>query len=83
MYGNTIDFCILPCYLATFLNFGGGLVTKLCPTLATPWTVADQVPLCIGFSRQEYWSKFPYPSPGDLPDPEIEPGSAALHLSYE
>ena len=36
---------------------------------ATPWTVADQVPLSMGFSRQEYWSGLPFPSPGHLPDP--------------
>ena len=35
---------------------------------ATPWTVAYQVPLFMGFSRQEYWNKLPFPSPGDLPD---------------
>ena len=44
---------------------------------ATPWTVAYQVPLSMGFSRQEYWSGLPFPSPGDLPDPEIEPESLA------
>ena len=42
---------------------GGGLVTKSCPTLAIPWTVACQVPLSVGFSRQEYWSGLPFPSP--------------------
>ena len=42
---------------------------------ATPWTVAYQAPPCMGFSRQEYWSGLPFPSPGDLPDPGIEPGS--------
>ena len=45
---------------------------------ATPWTVAYQAPLPMGFSRQEYWSRLPFPSPGDLPDPGIEPGSPAL-----
>ena len=40
---------------------------------ATPWTVAYQAPLSMGFSRQEYWSGLPFPSPGDLPDPGIEP----------
>ena len=45
---------------------------------ATPWTVAYQVPLSMGFSRQEYWSGLPFPSPGDLPDPGIDPGSPAL-----
>ena len=42
----------------------------LCGTL---WTVACQAPLSMGFSRQEYWSGLPFPPPGDLPDPEIEP----------
>ena len=45
---------------------------------ATPWTVADQAPRSMGFSRQEYWSGLPFPSPGDLPNPGIEPGSPAL-----
>ena len=42
---------------------------------ATPWTVARQAPPSMGFSRQEYWSGLPFPSPGDLPDPGIEPVS--------
>ena len=45
---------------------------------ATPWTVAYQAPLSMGFSRQECWSGLPFPSPGDLPDPGIKPGSPAL-----
>ena len=45
---------------------------------ATPWTVTFQAPLSMGFSRQEYWSGLPFPSPGDLPNPGIEPGSPAL-----
>ena len=45
---------------------------------ATPWTVAYQAPPSMGFSRQEYWSGLPFPSPEDLPDPGIEPGSPAL-----
>ena len=57
---------------------GGGLLAKSCPTLATPWTIAGQVPLSMGFSRQEYWSGLPFPSPGDLPKPGIEPGSPTL-----
>ena len=55
-----------------------GLVAQSCPTLATPWTVARQAPLSMGFSRQEYWSGLPFPSPGDLPDPGIKPRSPAL-----
>ena len=44
----------------------------------TPWTVARQAPLSGGFSRQEYWSGLPFPPPGDLPDPRIEPESPIL-----
>ena len=44
---------------------------------ATPWTVAYHVPLTMGFSRQEYWSGLPFPSP-DLPDPGIKPGSPGI-----
>ena len=43
--------------------------------LATPWTVALQAPLSMGFSRQESWSRWPFPSPGDLPNPGIKPMS--------
>ena len=46
---------------------------------ATPWPVAYQAPPSMGFSRQECWSGLPLPSPGDSPDPGIEPGSPALH----
>ena len=56
----------------------GGLVTKSCPALVSPWTVACQAPLSIGFSMQEYWSGLPFPSPGDLSNPRIEPESSAL-----
>ena len=45
---------------------------------ATPWTVAYQAPHSMGFSRQEYWSGLPFPSPGDLPNPGIEPESSAF-----
>ena len=61
---------------------GGGLVAKLCLTLGTPWTVACQAPLFMEFSRQEYWSGLPFPSPGDLPDPGIEPKSPALQADF-
>ena len=44
----------------------------------SPWTVARQDPLVMGFSRQEYWSGLPFPSPGDLPYPGTEPMSPAL-----
>ena len=53
-------------------------VTQSCPTLATPLIVAHQALLSMRFSRQEYWSGLPFPSPGDLPNPGIKPGSPAL-----
>ena len=55
---------------------GGGLVAKSCPTPATPWT--EEPGRHPGFSRQEFWSGLPFPSPGDLPDPGIKPGSPSL-----
>ena len=61
---------------------GGGLVAKSYPTLATPWTVAHQAPLSMEFFRQEYWSGLPFPSPGDLPDPRIEPGFLTLQADF-
>ena len=45
---------------------------------AAPWTVAHQAPLSMEFSRQEYWSGLPFPTPGDLPNPVIKPVSPAL-----
>ena len=60
------------------LTDGGGFATKSRPTLATPLIVARQAPLSMGFSRQELWSGLSFPSPGDLPDPEIKPRSPAL-----
>ena len=55
---------------------------------ATPWTVAPQAPRSMGFSRHEYWSGLPFPSPGDLPNPGIEPGllhyrQTLYRLSYQ
>ena len=47
---------------------------------ATPWTVAHQAPLSTGYPRQEYWSGLPFPSPGDLSDPGIEPVSSELQI---
>ena len=57
------------------LNTGGGgdnLVTKLSPTLKSPWTIAHQASLSMVFSRQGYWSGLPIPFSGDLPDPGIK-----------
>ena len=56
------------------------LVATSCPTLSQiPRTVARQAPLSLGFPKQEYWSGLPFPSPGSLPEPGIEPESPALH----
>ena len=56
-------------------------VIQLCLTLVTPCTVACQALLSMEFSRQEYWSGLPFPFPGDLPDPRIEPKSPALQAN--
>ena len=66
----------------------GGLVTKSCPTLAAPCTVACQAPLSSGFSRQEYWSGLLFHSLGDLPTQESNPDllycrQILYPLSYE
>ena len=56
------------------------LVTQLCLTFVTPWTVAYQARLSMGFSRQEYWGGLPCPPPGDLPNPGIEPRSQLFSI---
>ena len=53
------------------------LLTQFCPTL---WTVARQAPLSLGFSRQEYWSRLPFPSLGDLPNPGLELGPPIVQV---
>ena len=67
--------------LRLYSRLGGGLVTQLCLTLLWPF-VARQAPLSMGFSRQEYWSGFPFPSPRDLPDPGNEPTSPAWQADF-
>ena len=60
------------------------IVAQSCLSLVTPWTVAHQAPLSMGFSRQEYWNGFSFPTPGDLPNPGIKPLSlATLALAGE
>ena len=54
------------------------LPSELCLTLETPWTIAFQTRLSMGFPRQEYWSGLPFPSPGIFPDPGTEPRSTVL-----
>ena len=61
---------------------GKSLILSVCVLshihfFATPWTVAHQAPLSVGFSRQEYWSGLPFPSPGDIPNLGTEPVSPA------
>ena len=59
--------CISVCYSPTHVRL-----------FVTPWTVAHQDPLSMGFSRSQYWSGWPFPSPEDLPDPGIKPSSPVL-----
>ena len=66
------------CESWTIKKTSGGLVAKSCLTPVTSWTVAHQAPLSVRFSRQEYWSGLPFPSPADLSHSGIEPGSPAL-----
>ena len=54
------------------------LVAQSCASLETLWTVAHQPPLSMGFFRQEYWSRMPFPPPGDLPNPGIKPTSPCI-----
>ena len=73
-----LDDSLLSSWVVEFSVTGGGLVAKSCLTLATPWAVAFQARLSIGFSRQEYQSGLPFPSLGDLPNPGNKPESPAL-----
>ena len=66
-------FLIPPCY-----SFSSAQSLSRVQLFATSWSIAHQAPLSVGFSRQEYWSGLPFPSPGDLPNPGIEPRSPAL-----
>ena len=65
-----------------FICLNDGMLVLSCSVVpdssATPWTVAHQAPLSMGFPRQEYWSGLPFPSPGDLPNPRIKPTSPVL-----
>ena len=90
--GNTKDisghykYIFLYLYIIYILTYESEVISRV-RLFATPWTVAHQAPLSMEFSRQEYWSGLPFPSPGDLPDPRIEPRSPSLqadiyHLSH-
>ena len=63
---SMVGFSMAECII--FPYWGGALVAKCWPAPATPWTVARHAPPSMGFSRREYWSELPFPSPGDLPD---------------
>ena len=63
------------CHLESTVNYVLCLVTQSCQFFWTPWTVAHQAPLPMGFSRQAYWTMLPCPLPGDLPNPGIKPRS--------
>ena len=68
-----------PLYICNTCSESESEVAQSCPTLYDPVDcIAHQAPPSIGFSRQEYWSGLPFPSPGDLPDPGIEPRSPTL-----
>ena len=71
-----IGFCLCCsiCFVVVVVVF----VSQLHLTLCDPWTVTHQTPTSLGFSRQEYWSKLPFPSPGYLPEPGIKHGSPTL-----
>ena len=69
-WGSTWNFLFMQLLLACLLSHVWLFVT--------PWTIARQATLSVGFPRQEYWSGLPFPSPGDLPDPGVEPVSPAL-----
>ena len=74
--------------MKSYLTLNIGSSVNICPCSAvsdsfvTPWTATCQAPLSMGFSGQEYWSGLPFPSPGDLPDLGIEPGSSALQADF-
>ena len=60
----------------------GGLVAESCPIFVTPWTAACQAPPSIVFSRKEYWSKLPFPSPRNLLEQGIKPASPTFQVLY-
>ena len=66
-----MEYCTCACMLSLFSHV---------QLFATLWTVARQAPLSMGFSRQKYWSGFPFPSPQDLPNPGIEPKSGDTNI---
>ena len=73
-----LQFSLLFLNILLFVNSMNVKSLSRIQLFVTPWSVAYQAPQPMGFSRQEYWSRLPFPSPGDLPDPGIEPGSPSL-----
>ena len=71
----TIIVCVCVCVCVCVHVLTASVMSN---SYVTTWTVACQAPLSMEFSRQEYWSRLPFPSPGALPNPGIEPGSPAL-----
>ena len=72
-----VSFSVHLCFWSLVQHWSVKLLSRVW-LFAIPWTGAYQAPPSMEFSRQEYWSGFPFPSPGDLPDPGIEPRSPAL-----
>ena len=69
---HSTEIILMKPYIYVLLLFSQSVMSN---SFTTPWTVARQAPLLMGFPRQEYWSGLPFPSPGDLPDPGIKPTS--------
>ena len=84
IYTHTYSMCVCVCVCIIYIHIHSFIyvvVQTLChvPLFATPWaTVAHPASLSMAFTRQEYWNRLPFPSPGDLPDPGIEPAPLAL-----
>ena len=86
MYIRTVCMCVCVCvyfiyiYVKDFVSIGIKCMracSVVSDSFVTPWTVAHQAPLSMGFSRQEYWSGWPCPPPGDCPKPGIQPTAPA------
>ena len=93
---HDLDLCWIINHLLTYLMFffkliqlfqnmkygrkEGSVSCSVVSDSAIPWSVPHQAPLSMGFSRQEYWSRLSFSSPGDLPNPGIEPGSPVLQV---
>ena len=75
---NMVSFPVLYSRTWLFIQSESGKLLSHVRLFATPWTVTHQAPPSMGFSRQEHWNGLPFPSPGDLPNPGIEPRSPAL-----